>query len=210
MNKSFAKLLYPISAIIGLVIAFSSLFLGRKFCGYICPFGTIQEGLGKIKKNKPKYSFMKYLSLLKYPIFLLTVYFAYSLTLYHTISFCPVYSIAHIQMIKIWGVLVLSTIFIVSIFIDRFFCRVLCPYAALMNIIQYIGNILKIPRYKINRKNSVCKKCDLCIVNCPMGIKVSKFEIISDPECIHCGKCINACPIKDGLNEKFVIRNFDK
>ncbi len=206
-NNNFGKLLFPTAVVTGLTIALSSLFLGRKFCGYICPIGTIQEGMGLLKNHKKNYKTMKYLSLIKYPIFLLSIYFAYSLTLYRTIYFCPVYSLAHIRLISIGGILVLFTIFVISIFIDRFFCRVLCPYAAFMNILQYIGNFLHIPRFKIIRKDNTCKKCDLCSSNCPMGIEVSRYDIISDPECIHCEKCITVCLIDNALKNNFTVGN---
>ncbi|MBT5420828.1 MAG: 4Fe-4S binding protein, partial [Candidatus Cloacimonetes bacterium] len=56
LNPTFAKLLYPISVIIGLLIAVASIIWGRRFCGYVCPFGTAQEMIYHLnprsKKNK--------------------------------------------------------------------------------------------------------------------------------------------------------------
>lgn len=206
LNPKFGRLLFGASVITGLAIALSSIFLGRKFCGYVCPIGTIQEFMGKISRKKSQYKFMKFLSYFKYVIFLLTLYFAYNLMLYITVSFCPVYALAHPQMITVGGAIVLFFIFIVSIFIDRFFCRVLCPYAAMMNVIQYIGNLLHIPRFKITRNENLCKSCNLCNTNCPMGIEVSKYKVINSPECIHCEKCVNSCPVENGLTNKIIVK----
>ena len=208
LNGGFSKLLFPVSVIAGLSIALLSIIFGRKFCGYICPIGTIQDITGLIKKRKPKYKFMNFLMYIKYPVFLLTVYFAYNFMLYITVSFCPIYAIAHPQVIRLGALFVLISIFVISIFIDRFFCRVLCPYAAFMNIIQFAGNILHIPRFKIVRNQSTCKHCNLCNINCPMGIEITKYKVIDNPECIHCEKCVDICPVDKGL--KLTIKKIEK
>lgn len=203
LNPQFGHFIFKYSIIAGLAIAILSIILGRKFCGYVCPIGTAQELLFKFNKKKKQYGFMKYLSWIKYPIFVGTVFLSYNALQYYFITFCPVYSLAHPTMIKAAGIFSLFTIFVVSIFIERFWCRILCPYAAFMNLIQYLGNLLHIPRFNIKRSESQCKSCNICVKNCPMGIDVVKYSVINNPECIHCENCIKACPIDGGLSIKF-------
>ena len=175
LNPQFGYFIFKYSIIVGLVIAISSIFWGRKFCGYICPIGTAQELIFKLNKKKKEYRFMKYLNWLKYPIFVGTVILSYKALQYSFITFCPIYSLAHPTMIKAGGIFSLVSIFVVSFFIERFWCRVLCPYAAFMNIIQYIGNFLHIPRFNIKRNQSSCLSCNICEKKMPYGNKCGKI-----------------------------------
>ena len=115
-------------------------------------------------------------------------------------------NINHPLNIELFAIFILSTIFIIPIFIERYWCRYLCPYAALMNIIQWIGKFLHIPRMKIHGTESACVNCKLCDRYCPMQIKISKKSYVNDPECIQCGLCIEKCPVQGGLSFKILRR----
>ena len=80
-------------------------------------------------------------------------------------------------------------ILIASFFIERFFCKYICPAGALYGIIS------KISPYKIKR--SPCSNCGLCSKKCPMGIDVAKQETVNSAECISCGICVGTCPDKN-------------
>ena len=189
---------FEITAVIGFVIAATSLFFSRLFCGYVCFFGTIQDFLAfKKKKIKITGKLNKFLLSLKYIILIITIYLAFNLTQYFYMKFCPVLAISFPTSITIAGAIILILIFVVSIFIERFWCRYLCPYAAFMNIFSYLGRILKIPKYTIYRKTSDCIDCMLCEKKCPMNITISAYDKhLKDPNCIFCLKCIPACPTK--------------
>ncbi|HHE38117.1 MAG TPA: 4Fe-4S binding protein [Candidatus Cloacimonetes bacterium] len=209
LNPTFGKFIYPTAVIIGLVILVLTIFVGRKFCGYVCPLGTIQEIIYLLnpRSKKPKLHDLpkplhRILLIFKYIFFLITVIAAYGIFQYGYMKFCPVLAISHPQHLKVAGIISLFIVFIVAFFLERFWCRYACPYAALMNIFQWFGKILHIPRTKIIRNMEVCIDCYICDKNCPMQINICDKEIIDDVECIHCNKCMEKCPRPKSLDIK--------
>ena len=203
------KFVFPISVIGGILILFSSIIFGRKFCGYFCPLGTFQEYLYKINpdsKNKQSkqisYKVHKVLSSLKYILLFVTVITAILTIHHHYIRYCPIYAISHIKHLTVFSAFTLLLIMIGGFFVERFWCRYLCPMAALFNFTQWIGQFLKIPRFMINRSKDTCINCKLCTKNCPMGITLDNVQIVKDVNCIHCYQCIQICPKDNALCEK--------
>jgi len=206
LNPEFAKLLYPISVIIGLLIVITSIFWGRRFCGYICPFGTAQEIIYKLnprsKKKKPLHIpvwLHKLLNSLKYIIMFITILAAFRSMQYVYMKFCPVLAVSHPQNITIASIIILFVIFIVGYFINRFWCRYLCPYAALMNVFQYIGKILHIKSNRIHASEEHCLDCRLCSKCCPMQIVIHEEKRVENVNCIFCLKCLQSCPVENGI-----------
>ncbi len=193
---------YLISIIIGLAIAISTIFLGRKFCGSICFFGTIQERIFHFKKSNNTIIIPTtldfFLKSLKYIIFFGTIYFAYTLAAFRYMNFCPVIALSFPMQITIFGATSLLIIFVGSFIIERFWCRYLCPYAAFMNMFIYLGKILRIKRKVIRVNSAKCISCKLCDIACPMSIKIVNNSQVNDPNCIYCGNCIDKCP-KHGI-----------
>ena len=194
---------YFIAVIIGLIILISTIFIGRRFCGYICFLGTIQEYIFKLNpfKNKTRISHKldKYIRILKYLVLIITLYMSIALIQYLYMQFCPIVIFSFPGAITKVGFVTLVIIFIGGFFIERFWCRYFCPYAALMNIFQFVGKLLGIKKHMIYRNWEICGDCNICIENCSMNIDISKYEEISDPNCIHCLKCIKICPKENGI-----------
>jgi len=177
--------------------------LGRFLCGWICPFGTIQELLGKMKKKslnpKPAW-FTKYIMLI---IVLVSSWVTLD-TLF--CKFCPSGSLFAAIPSKIlypelpfgfffyvhMSTLVISIV--LFIFVSRFWCRYLCPLGAIM------GSFNRISILKIERDPNKCTECGVCLKDCPMNIQeVRDIGVSSD--CIMCGQCIDDCPL-DALKIK--------
>ncbi len=214
LNPGFAILLYPISVIIGLLIAVTSIFWGRRFCGYVCPFGTVQEIISNLnprsKKNKQFHLpvwLHKLLNGLKYIIMFITILAAFRFMQYGYMKFCPVLAVSHPQNITIYSAATLFVIFIVGFFINRFWCKYLCPYAALMNVFQYLGKLLHIPSKRIQINEELCKNCNLCSKNCPMQIDVHEEKRVENVNCIFCLKCLQSCPVDNGIETKSTKKN---
>ena len=194
--------------VVGILLLYGFLF-GRWICGFLCPFGLIQDLLHKIKTPKLKKSrFTRVLSYLKYVIlgvFVIGIPLIYALqkipfTLPAFCKYiCPSGTLlgaggllankANDSMFSMLGPLftwkfLLLVVFIVgAIFIYRFFCRFFCPLGALyglFNKISWVGMKVEQPR---------CTNCGLCIGKCEMDVLH-----VGDQECIACGKCVNACP----------------
>jgi len=210
LNPSFNKFIFPVAIITGLVILLLTIFLGRRFCGYVCPIGTIQEIIFMLNpvSKKPRLHDLpkplhKIFLIFKYLFFLITVIAAYGIFQYGFMKFCPVLSISHPQHLKIAGIITLVIIFFVGFFLERFWCRYACPYAALMNIFQWIGKLMHIPRTKFIKNLEVCSNCNICTKNCPMQIAIYDKEIIADVECIYCNKCLEKCPRPESWKIKY-------
>jgi polyferredoxin len=94
--------------------------------------------------------------------------------------------------------MVISSLFVLSIFIRNFWCRFLCPYGALLGITSFLSP------FKIKRNTQTCIDCGLCAKACISSIKVDKLNTIFSDECTSCMNCVDACPVADTLELKFI------
>jgi len=188
-----------------LVIGLTLLF-GPVFCGWICPFGTVQEFVGKIGRKifKKEYNNFipsvidKPLRYLRYVILLLVVVnTAISGKLLFS-NFDPYFALFNIWSSEVTrlSLLVLGLTLIGSLFVERPWCKYLCPFGALLGIF----NFFRIVKLKRNEKTCInCKKCDQA---CPMNIDISTSKTITDHQCISCLLCTDemACPVSNTLS----------
>jgi len=174
---------------------------GRFPCGWLCPFGFLQELMYKIKSPKvrlPKFlNYGKYLFLVLFVILLpLTVLdaFGYGSTWFCKYV-CPAGTLeAGIPMLlldpslrKLVGILFynkLTILIVITVFMvlsRRPFCRTICPLGALYSLF----NKVSIVRMKFIEEN--CVRCDQCYRGCPMELKF--YEGANQLNCIRCFKC---------------------
>jgi uncharacterized protein with FMN-binding domain len=90
------------------------------------------------------------------------------------------------------GALLLLAIMIGSMYIERFFCRYLCPLGAVFSLVS------KARLYKIRKPMQNCGSCRACTKRCSMGISLYGMNQVTDSECIDCMKCVEVCP-KDNV-----------
>ena len=189
------------------IILLYGIILGRTICGFLCPFGLIQDLLYKIKTPKLKKSRVtKAFSWLKYVILLLLVVvfpliYAFKDTPLPAFCkyICPAGTLggaigllsnsvneglfAMLGPLFTWKFVLLVAFILACIFIYRFFCRFFCPLGALyglFNKISILGIKLEKPK---------CTDCGRCISTCKMDITT-----VGDKECISCGDCVSVCP----------------
>lgn len=181
-----------------------SILWGRFFCGYLCAFGSMQEVINaaarklKIKQIKIGSKADKILKKLKYVIIIVLV--ALWTVGISSESFSPWNVFGVYSTYKGWsdfdtflsiGGVLLLLIIILSLFVERFFCRYFCPLGGVFSLISK-------PRlYKIKKRSDKCVRCNLCTAKCSMGIDVN-YEIntygkIKSGECIDCFECMNVC-----------------
>ncbi len=192
--------------VFGIIILYGIIF-GRFICGFLCPFGLIQDLLHKIptpklKKNK----LTKALSYLKYVIL---VFFVFVIPLVYMFRdfplpgfckyICPAGTLGGAISLLInpandglfsrlgplftWKFALLISFIVGCVFIYRLFCRFICPLGALYGLF----NRFAILGIKLDKPS--CTECGRCIKKCKMDI--SK---VGDCECINCGECISECP----------------
>lgn len=175
---------------------------GRFFCGFVCFFGTLQELTAFLSKKifpkkrqlPPQFDYL--LKFIKYFIFIFIVVGIWILALPVDSSYNPwgVFGMlvsgnlsAVSAAIPTAGFFILMAILICSIFIERFFCRYLCPLGAIFAIVSSKR------AYQIHRSDT-CINCGLCTKTCSMGIDVPKKDTVTSGECINCMQCLTVCP----------------
>jgi polyferredoxin len=205
---------HPAGMFIFLSILLVSLVFGKSFCSWLCPVGFISELVGdtgekffkrKIKLPKlldyPLRS-LKYLMLgfLFYSVFFLMTPIAIKAFLdspYNLVSDIKMYYF--FADISRFSLIVISILFLLSVILRNFWCRYLCPYGALLGILNFLSPT------KIKRNPVSCIDCGLCNKACPSFIKVDKVKTVVSDECTSCLNCIDACPVADTLFLKSVI-----
>ncbi|MBZ9623357.1 4Fe-4S binding protein [Clostridium sp. FP2] len=180
-----------------------TIVLGRFFCGWVCAFGTYNDLLHLLSKNVFKINFKvnekvdAVLKYAKYLVLILLVVIVWSMgsKVLETTSpwdaFAQITNFPQVLSDYTIGFILLVLITIGAFFIERFFCRYLCPLGAVFNIFSSIGIL------KIKKPTDKCGKCRLCTNNCSMGLSLYKVESIRGGDCINCLKCIEACPRKN-------------
>lgn len=190
--------------VLGIVLSLGVLF-GPVFCGWICPLGTVQEFVGKLGsrvfKNKYNkfipYKYDKHLRNLRYVVLVWVVFMtAYTGKLAFS-DIDPYHALFNFwtSEIAIGGIVVLSITLLSSLFIERPWCKYACPFGAALGLTNFIRI------FKIRRKSSTCVSCKKCDNSCPMNIKISDKEDVTDHQCISCLKCTSevSCPVNDTL-----------
>lgn len=189
---------------------FTGAILGRVVCGFLCPFGLVQDLLYKIpffakRKNMPGH---KGLVWIKYVILALMVVILpmFALNAYGISDpwfckyLCPSGTLfGGIPLIAtndglqqalgglfIWKLSVLLVILVWSLWVYRPFCKYLCPLGAIYGWF----NPIALSRFQMDKE--ACIDCKKCKAVCPMDIPV--YAKPNSAECIKCGKCLQACP----------------
>lgn len=185
--------------IVGILLLFGTLF-GRLICGFLCPFGLIQELLHKIPTPKlQKSALTRKASYLKYVVLVLFVgILPFVLQSPAFCKFiCPAGTLeAGIPLVAMneslqniigvlfqWKLWVLIGLVVFTVFAYRGFCRFVCPLGAIYSFFN------KISIFGIRVEKTACNHCGKCVKICPVDIKEA-----GDHECVNCGKCIHSCP----------------
>ena len=188
--------------LMGLIFLLTLLF-GPVFCGWICPLGTIQEWFSKIGRKIFKvkfnkfipYKYDKYLRYIRYLTLIWVIYITAinGILIFEAVD--PYYALFNFYTgeVLITGIIVLILTLVLSLFVERPWCKYLCPYGALLGII----NTFKV--FKIKRNSTSCISCGKCDGVCPMNIEISNKDVITNHQCISCMECTseNICPVED-------------
>ena len=185
-------------------------FFGRLICGFLCPFGLLQDLLHKIPFSKKirKLPGERYWRCLRFV--LLGLFVILLPMVVHNLFgigdpwfckyICPVGTLeAGVPLVLMdpdlqgaigglyfWKIAVLVVILVGSVMIYRPFCRYMCPLGAVYGLF----NRFAIYRYHIDTEK--CVECGACQTACKLDIPVWKNP--NSIDCIRCGDCRNACP----------------
>ena len=91
------------------------------------------------------------------------------------------------------GLAVIMILVALSVVIQNFWCRYLCPYGALMGIVSALSTV------KIRRDAEACIDCGKCNKACPSHLPVDQLVQIRSVECTACMECVAVCPAENAL-----------
>jgi ferredoxin-type protein NapH len=196
--KQFGLYVVGILGVVGSVV-------GRMPCGWLCPFGMLQELLHKIPS--PKVRIPRFLSNFRY-VFLALFVVALPLLIVDEFGYgqtwfckwiCPAGSFeAGIPLIILneslrglvgfmyyWKLAVLGLFLAWMVVSTRPFCRTVCPLGAILGLFNK-GSL-----FRMAVDDGKCTKCDKCLEDCPVEIRI--YDSANSPDCVRCLKCLDSC-----------------
>ena len=213
--------------------------VGRSLCGWVCPFGFIQDLVGFIKRKQKEFSPRTHDSMIyvKYAVLGITLFISATFSVAKFAGISETYesalgiftkvpftalspgetlfaaipkmvrdfanAVSTNQVDILAGITSLPPLFWVQLFImvivlafaayiPRSWCKYFCPHGAIMAIMNRFSFL------GLRRDLHKCPKgtCRLCVEVCPMRVPILDlpWQKFSDPECIYCLKCVDACP----------------
>lgn len=188
-----------------------TVLFGALFCGWLCPLGSVQDWVGKLGKRifKKRYNLFvpkkldRLLGYLRYAVLILIIV---DTTRMLSLTFArvdPYYALFHFWTGEalISAIIVLIVVLGTSLFVERPWCRWLCPFGAVLGLLQLISP------WKIRRNTDICTSCGLCTKACPINIDVDKKTAVFDTRCNRCGECLEACPTTGALDHSLPGKN---
>jgi polyferredoxin/uncharacterized protein with FMN-binding domain len=188
------------------LLVVGSLLLGRFFCGWMCAFGSFGDFMHRVGKSwtqrfgRVSVKVDRRLKRLKYVVLLVPVVLALvpgspdasptspwdAFGMLSSSGLVP--DVASVLYAIPIGFTLLLLITVGSFYIERFFCRYLCPLGAIFSLVSR-------GRYvTLAKPTEKCGSCRVCTNRCSMGIELYKTESVCSGECIQCMACVEACP----------------
>jgi ferredoxin-type protein NapH len=239
----FYNAVFPWLAIASFLIV--GVLIGKSLCGWICPFGFIQDLVGFIRRKKMEFSprthgnmiYVKY-GVLVFTLFISVTFSATKVagisssyesalgifvqapfttlspaeTLFATVPETVRNATAVKPVSNVWSfisglpslfwaqMIIMVVVLVFAVYVARSWCKYFCPHGAIMAVLNRFSFVgLRRDLHKCPRG-----ECRLCVEVCPMRVRILDlpWEKFSDPECIYCLKCVDACP-HDAIKLKY-------
>ena len=198
-----------------LVLFIGALAIGKLFCGFICPVGSITEWIGKIgSKFKIQFRLPKIVDRILRSLKYLFLFFVTYYTVTDSELFCrkfdPYYGVAsgfgH-DTVLLWSVSAVAVTILGALFIKQFWCRYLCFLGAASNIfvniwgavavfvVYFILSVLGVKLSLLWLVAGLALFGYLLEIGFFRTVPFPFFKItVDENKCTHCGLCTKACP----------------
>lgn len=198
---------HPAAMFLFMAFVLMSLLVKKAFCSWLCPVGTLSEYLHKLGRKVfgrnlrlPKWADIA-LRGLKYLLlgFFLFVIGGMSTQMLLGFMSTPYGLIADVKMLNFFrdmsltAAVVIALLMLLSMLVQNFWCRYLCPYGALLGLVSLLSTV------KIRRDKDACIDCAKCARVCPANLPVDRLVQIRSAECSACMACVAACPAENAL-----------
>ncbi len=201
--------------LMGIALAAAVILFSKLFCAYLCPVGTVEDLLIRARKGlriktiRVNAVLDKILRIVKYALLFWIVYMTVSSSELFCKKLDPYYAVAtgFKGEITLWmSVVTVSIVILLGLFIDRFWCKYVCPLGAVSNTLKFwvwlVG--LALVGWGLNllglHFSWVWLLGAFCLAGYVLEIldgrpKLQALRILKDEEtCTHCGRCNQACP----------------
>lgn len=186
-------LIEPLVFMLWAFVALGLLFWGRGvYCGWLCPFGALQELTNEIAQRlrvpqiEVPFVLQERLWVIKYTLFMAILGLSfYSMELALILAEAEPFKTAmSMHFLRAWPfVLFVLAILVAGLFIERFYCRYLCPLGAALAIPA------KLKLFDWLRRRPQCgRECRLCEQKCTVGA-IDPIGRINPNECVLCLRC---------------------
>ena len=193
--------------IVGSLIVFASLFvfslfLGRAFCGWVCPAGATQELCARVRNKNfqnGKRNWIKYAIWVPWITVIIVMFLQAGAIravdpLYQTYYGVSITGLESAVMFLAIAGLIAGIALVGG---RRAACHTICWMAPFMIIGRKIRNAVNWSALQLEADSSKCVNCLACTRNCAMSLDVNSMvqkQAMENTECILCGKCVDVCP----------------
>ncbi|MBN1803699.1 MAG: 4Fe-4S binding protein [Sedimentisphaerales bacterium] len=203
-NPVFLNNLYWYSLVI--IAIGLTIFAGRFYCGWLCPFGATLEVLYRLVPIKRTITGEadRYLKVVKYVnlgiLLMIGLLLGNNILAIYLVGIIEPFATffnLHGDLIS-WMWLILMLVF--SSVVSRFYCRYFCPLGAFFALLSGLCSLLGLRLIKVNLPQDNCKGCRLAQKRCQMNA-ISYDEELERPsidgnECFMCNTCAAICPVE--------------
>jgi NapH/MauN family ferredoxin-type protein len=202
-DGSLLRRIAPSSLILFVGALLVTLLGGRLFCGWLCPMGALSEfvsvaarklGVRQMTLSAPADRAAR---LVKYFVLAAVLALTWKFGFLAFRGVDPWAAWAHLSALGSGelslGFFVLLAVLVAGHFVERFWCRYLCPLGAALALVSRFSLL------KVRRSESKCLACGKCARNCPMGLTCDKAAVHKNGECIVCGRCGSVCPASGAI-----------
>lgn len=218
-GASFLQHTHLSNIVVLLAVLLTAVLTKSAFCGWICPFGAVQEWIGNLSAwLQRRFSFVKrgvaavrnlgaslvklerWLRYFKYVVLALIVYGTITSGIMIFRDYDPYAALLNLVELSFGlGTVVLAVTLVASFFTERPWCKYACPLGAI------VGLVGKVAPIKIERDAALCINCKLCDKKCPLNVSVSTARRVNSMECNNCLICTEVCPKAGALELKLGI-----
>jgi ferredoxin-type protein NapH len=190
------------SFIVFILLLLSALFVGRLWCGWLCPGAGLEEACFAINDKPARGGKLNWIKWFIWIAWLgLVVFAAVSAGGYRTVNFLYLTE-SGISVDRPQGYIIYYAV--IGLFLilavtagRRAACHYVCWMAPFVIVGRKIRNLFKWPALRLKADTEKCIDCKRCTKNCPMSLDVNAMVqkgAMENSECTLCGSCVDGCP----------------
>ena len=206
-----------VQIVMGIALAAAVVLFSKLFCGYLCPLGTVQDLLMKLRNTigwrgivvKNGTVADKVLRVIKYVLLFWIFYSTATASELFCKNLDPYYAVAtgFKGEITLWMSLIsVAAVILCGFMVNMFWCKYLCPLGAISNSLKFwVWIVVLAAAYYLLGAVGVnvpwwALLAAFCVVGYLLEILCGKprLQVLhimkNDSKCTHCGLCTKACP----------------